>query len=113
MHRRGPGSLISRPTVAETYRFRDSIDECVKKLLEERKEALVAEIEPILDARPAPLTATPELLVTDIKHVFARIPSTRCSLKPLRMWDRECGPAFVELDEVRYAIGHGGAGFFR
>src|SRR5881296_1003283 len=45
MHRRDLRGLISRPTVAETYRFRTSIDECVIKLLENADEDLLDEIE--------------------------------------------------------------------
>ena len=32
MHRRDLRGLISRPTVAETYRFRESIDQCVDQI---------------------------------------------------------------------------------
>ena len=36
MHRRDLRGLISRPTVAETYRFRESIDACIQELMERR-----------------------------------------------------------------------------
>ena len=48
MHRRDLRGLISRPTVAETYRFRESIDQCVIKLIRDADDALLAEIEPVL-----------------------------------------------------------------
>ncbi len=48
MHRRDLRGLISRPTVAETFRFRKSIDQCVCELLENADDALLAEIEPFL-----------------------------------------------------------------
>src|SRR3954466_16166807 len=47
MHRRDLRGLISRPTVAETYRFRESIDECVSKLLSEASDDQLSEIEPV------------------------------------------------------------------
>jgi hypothetical protein len=48
MHRRDLRGLISRPTVAETYRFRESIDQCVIELIEEADDALLTELEPVL-----------------------------------------------------------------
>src|SRR5450432_4449045 len=48
MHRRDLRGLISRPTVAETYRFRESIDQSVIKLIEDADEALLTELEPVL-----------------------------------------------------------------
>ena len=36
MHRRDLRGLISRPTVAETYRFRESIDDCVLEFIGRR-----------------------------------------------------------------------------
>src|SRR5207248_10878168 len=74
MHRSDLRGLISRPTVAETYRFRESIDECVIKLLEGADEALLAEIEPVLTLGLHHEQQHQELLVTDIKHVFAQNP---------------------------------------
>ncbi|MEY2511878.1 MAG: hypothetical protein QOE26_2641 [Verrucomicrobiota bacterium] len=114
MHRRDLRGLISRPTVAETYRFRESIDECVKKLLEEADEALLAEIEPILILGLHHEQQHQELLVTDIKHVFAQ--------NPLYPVFAEAGPNtpahgtapqhFVEFDAATVLIGHDGTGFF-
>jgi len=74
MHRRDLRGLISRPTVAETYRFRDSIDECVIQLLDGADDALLAEIEPILTLGLHHEQQHQELLLTDIKHVFAQNP---------------------------------------
>jgi ergothioneine biosynthesis protein EgtB len=113
MHRRDLRGLISRPTVAETYRFRDSIDECVTKLLEEADEGLLAEIEPILTLGLHHEQQHQELLVTDIKHVFSQNP-----LYPVfRDAARDAGTGavapqrFIEFDEATVLIGHDGAGF--
>ena len=38
--------MISRPTVAETYRFRDSIDECVAQLIDEADEVELIDMSP-------------------------------------------------------------------
>jgi ergothioneine biosynthesis protein EgtB len=113
MHRRDLRGLISRPTVAETYRFRDSIDQCVKTLLEEVDETQLAEIEPILILGLNHEQQHQELLITDIKHVFAQnplypvfrgsVPETEIGAVPPQR--------FIEFAEAIVAIGHDGAGF--
>jgi ergothioneine biosynthesis protein EgtB len=112
MHRRDLRGLISRPTVAETYRFRESIDECVTQLLEEADESLLAEIEPILILGLHHEQQHQELLVTDIKHVFAQNPlyPVFCEAAP----NTSAGVApqqFVEFDEATLSIGHDGTDF--
>jgi len=114
MHRRDLRGLISRPTVAETYRFRDSIDQCVTKLLEEADEALLAEIEPILILGLHHEQQHQELLVTDIKHVFAQNPLypvfAEAAQNPRA---QDVTPQrFIEFDEATVLIGHDGTGFF-
>ena len=113
MHRRDLRGLISRPTVAETYRFRESIDECVGQLLEEADDALLAEIEPVLILGLHHEQQHQELLVTDIKHVFAQNP-----LYPVFHSSDSGTPEgavapqrFIEFDEAIRLIGHAGAEF--
>lgn len=113
MHRRDLRGLISRPTVAETYRFRESIDDCVVKLLGEADEALLAEIEPVLTLGLHHEQQHQELLITDIKHVFSQNP-----LYPVfreATSEPETGPVaqqhFVEFGEAIVSIGHDGSGF--
>ena len=74
MYRRDLRGLISRPTVAETYRFRESIDQCLTQLLEGADERQLAEIEPVLTLGLHHEQQHQELLLTDIKHVFAQNP---------------------------------------
>src|SRR4051795_3495457 len=74
MHRRDLRGLISRPTVAETYRFRASIDESIGQLLSEATEEQLKEIEPVLVLGLHHEQQHQELLLTDIKHVFAQNP---------------------------------------
>jgi ergothioneine biosynthesis protein EgtB len=113
MHRRDLRGLISRPTVAETYRFRESIDQSVIKLLEEADDVLLAEIEPVLTLGAHHEQQHQELLVTDIKHVFSQNP-----LYPVFQPDaaaletRRVAPQhFFEFDEATVLTGHHGAGF--
>lgn len=113
MHRRDLRGLISRPTVADTYRFRESIDECVVQLLEEADDALLAEIEPVLTLGLHHEQQHQELLVTDIKHVFAQnplYPVFHAADKP-----SSAGPVspqrFVEFEETTFMAGHDGDEF--
>ena len=113
MHRRDLRGLISRPTVAETYRFRKSIDQCVIKLLAEADESLFSEIASVVTLGLHHEQQHQELLVTDIKHVFSQNP-----LYPVfqpNAAEPETGKVapqhFVEFDEATVMIGHEGAGF--
>jgi hypothetical protein len=74
MHRRDLRGLISRPTVAETYRFRKSIDAHIQELLESADDELLEEMEPVFTIGLHHEQQHQELLVTDIKHVLAQNP---------------------------------------
>jgi ergothioneine biosynthesis protein EgtB len=114
MHRRDLRGLISRPTVAETYRFRDSIDQSVTQLIEKADEALLAEIEPILTLGLHHEQQHQELLLTDIKHVFAQNPLYPVFEESTPDLDTGGGvppQRFVEFDEETVSIGHDGSRF--
>jgi ergothioneine biosynthesis protein EgtB len=113
MHRRDLRGLISRPTVAETYRYRSSIDDCVADLIENASDELLNEIEPVLVLGFHHEQQHQELLVTDIKHVFAQNP-----LHPIfEEWhaNSESGTVppqcFIDFDEATVAIGHASSEF--
>lgn len=113
MHRRDLRGLISRPTVAETYHYRTTVDECLTKLLEDADDALLEAIEPVLVLGLNHEQQHQELLITDIKHVFAQNP-----LYPVfepetgkRQAAKVTPQRFVEFDEAMVTIGHAGAGF--
>src|SRR5438309_1064468 len=74
MHRRDLRGLISRPTVREAQRYRASIDSHIDNLLSGADEKLLDVIEPILVLGIHHEQQHQELLVTDIKHVFAQNP---------------------------------------
>ncbi len=105
MHRRDLRGLISRPTVAETYRFRESIDRCVTALIEEAGDELFSEIERVVTLGLHHEQQHQELLITDIKHVFSQNP-----LYPIFQAseiEAETGKVapqrFVEFDEATVA----------
>src|SRR6476661_2462038 len=113
MHRRDLRGLISRPTGQETHRYRASIDSHINDLLSDADEKLLDEIEPILVLGIHHEQQHQELLITDIKHVFAQNP-----LYPVfRAKKISAGPAktmpihFFDFEETIISIGHDGHGF--
>ena len=116
MHRRDLRGLISRPTVDETKQYRASIDSHMDNLLADADEETLAELESLITLGVHHEQQHQELLITDIKHVFAQNP-----LHPEyreRKIDRpeadNIGIApvdFIEFDEAIVEIGHNGSGF--
>jgi ergothioneine biosynthesis protein EgtB len=113
MHRRDLRGLISRPTVAETYRFRQSIDTHIEELLESADDELLEEMEPVFTIGLHHEQQHQELLLTDIKHVLAQNPlhpvyrnrGERIESEPIAQAN------FIEFPETILEIGHGGRGF--
>ncbi len=113
MHRRDLRGLISRPTVREAQRYRSSIDAHMDNLLSDADENLIDEIEPLLVLGIHHEQQHQELLITDIKHVFAQNP-----LYPVfREHKIDIGSPkrppmhFVDFDEATVQIGHAENGF--
>ena len=113
MHRRDLRGLISRPTVEQTIKYRASVNADVDELISGADEELFREIEPILTLGIHHEQQHQELLITDIKHVFAQNP-----LYPVFRQQTLDGrkidipPAkFVGFDEATIEIGHDGNGF--
>jgi ergothioneine biosynthesis protein EgtB len=120
MHRRDLRGLISRPTVREAKRYRASIDSHIDNLLSKADEKLLDEIEPILILGFHHEQQHQELLVTDIKHVFAQNPlypvfredTARHSERPEERRSTDYRPnGFLDFEETIVAIGHEGRGF--
>jgi ergothioneine biosynthesis protein EgtB len=113
MHRRDLRGLISRPTVKEAQRYRSSIDSYIDDLLAGADENLLAEIEPFLTLGLHHEQQHQELLVTDIKHVFAQNPlypifrERKIDVVPEKIAPMK----FVDFDEATFEIGHDGSGF--
>jgi ergothioneine biosynthesis protein EgtB len=118
MHRRDLRGLISRPTVEETRRYRASIDASIDSLLSGANEELFREIEPMIVLGIHHEQQHQELLVTDIKHVFAQNPlhpvfrkgALASSQSPAAKMPIS-GIDFIEFDEAILEIGHDGRGF--
>ena len=131
MHRRDLRGLISRPTVQEAQRYRASIDSHIDDLLSDADEKLLHEIEPIVVLGIHHEQQHQELLVTDIKHVFAQNPLYPVFRKgragsPLPAENGAYGVTrppttplgapkiltqFIDFEETTTVIGHDGHGF--
>jgi ergothioneine biosynthesis protein EgtB len=120
MHRRDLRGLISRPTVREAKRYRASVDSHIDSLLSQADEKLLDQIEPILILGFHHEQQHQELLVTDIKHVFAQNPlypvfredTARHSERTEERRSTDYSPnRFVDFEETIVAIGHEGRGF--
>jgi ergothioneine biosynthesis protein EgtB len=117
MHRRDLRGLISRPTVEETHRYRLAIDENIDNLISDADEKLFDEIEPILTLGIHHEQQHQELLVTDIKHVFAQNPLHPVFRENVALASSQCPigqrpmPQFVDFDEAIIDVGHDGRGF--
>jgi ergothioneine biosynthesis protein EgtB len=116
MHRRDLRGLISRPTVSEAQRYRVSIDSHIDDLLSSADEKLLDDIERLLVLGGHHEQQHQELLITDIKHVFAQNP-----LYPVFRADKHGTPGrpdaaarpnkFIDFKEATVDIGHQGTGF--
>jgi ergothioneine biosynthesis protein EgtB len=116
MHRRDLRGLISRPTVHESFRFRESINAHIDDLLSNADDKLLDELEPIITLGIHHEQQHQELLVTDIKHVFAQNPLHPVYRGRDAALRRPDGAArrpyrFIEFDEATIEIGHDGNGF--
>ena len=113
MHRRDLRGLISRPTVSQAHRYRASVDSHIDDLLSNPDESLLDEMEAILVLGFHHEQQHQELLITDIKHVFAQNP-----LYPVfRQRNRDVAAKtitpnqFIDFKETVTAIGHDGNEF--
>jgi len=70
-HSRPHRGLISRPTVAETYAYREYVDQQVLSLLAECTEQTLTELAPLVTLGLHHEQQHQELMVTDIKHVLS------------------------------------------
>ena len=113
MHRRDLRGLISRPTVTETQRYRSAIDQHIDDLLSQADDELLDEIEPIVVLGIHHEQQHQELLVTDIKHVFAQNPLYPVFReRTIEIVPPDSSPMhFLDFEETIVEIGHDGRGF--
>ncbi len=117
MHCRAQRGLISRPTVPQTYHYREQVDTAMEELIVNASEEEWSELAPIIELGLHHEQQHQELLLTDVKHLLAQ--------NPLAPVYREAPPsdtdaaastprraaAWFEYPEGVYEIGHAGPGF--
>ena len=111
-HPRAQRGLLSRPTVAEVYQYRAYVDEAMRSLFS--NTALSPEITELITLGLHHEQQHQELLLTDIKHIFA--------INPLRPAYRSTAPKIslapailplqlIEFSGGLHTIGHQQSGF--
>ncbi|MEP0912355.1 ergothioneine biosynthesis protein EgtB [Leptolyngbya sp. GB1-A1] len=106
-HPRSERGLLSRPTVEEIYRYRAYVDDAMRSLLSQ------PELAPLIKLGLHHEQQHQELLLTDIKHIFAINP-----LRPVYQQNRLTAPPPVAAQEQwldypggLYTIGHDSSDF--
>jgi len=104
--------LLSRPTVAEVYKYRRAVDEQVHALIESAEQRAFATIAPLVELGLNHEEQHQELLLTDLKHAFGLNPMRPRYAPPLHAPPTEVPPLGWEYHEdgVRW-VGHAGPGF--
>ena len=114
-HYRPKRGLISRPTVEETYNYRNHVDEYMIGFMENANAKLWKDMAPVIEIGIHHEQQHQELILTDIKHVLSENPlrpvyvksksknGGKSSKKPKNAW--------VDFDGGVYSIGHGEEGF--
>jgi len=114
-HPRAQRGLLSRPTVAEVYQYRAYVDEAMRSLFSNfSNTALSPEITELITLGLHHEQQHQELLLTDIKHIFA--------INPLRPAYRSTAPKIslapailplqlIEFSGGLHTIGHQQSGF--
>ena len=97
---------ISRPTVAEVYDYRRTVDEAIVRLID---RSLDGELAQLVEVGLNHEQQHQELLLTDLKHMFSCNPLFPV-YQPSREADRptSAGSHWLSFDEGLYTIGHGG-----
>lgn len=102
---------LSRPTVAEIYKYRKHVDEAMKKFLQ---NSLPGEVEEILIIGFNHEQQHQELLMTDIKYILGNnplFPAYGNAPEPKINFNNSDKEAFVKIEAGIYEVGFEGEGF--
>ncbi len=104
--------LLSRPTVAQIYQYRSTIDKAMSELINTLPEQNWTDAEQLILLGLNHEQQHQELMLTDLKHVFALNPM-RPRYRDLVVPPQHTSAAisWLPVDQGIYAIGHSGAGF--
>ena len=110
-HCRAKRGVVSRPTVAQAWEYREWVDEHMARLLCEAGPEQLQVLAPLIAIGLHHEQQHQELLLTDIKHLFSENPllpaySERSSVGQAQAQT----PRWVEFEEGLYEIGHESSG---
>ncbi len=114
MHCRAQRGMISRPTVAEVYTYRQRTDTAMLSLFANATEDEWNRIEPLVELGLQHEQQHQELLLTDLKHMFAQNPLQPCyaSAPSNSNGSRTTTPLnWLSYEGGISGIGHSGSGF--
>jgi ergothioneine biosynthesis protein EgtB len=103
--------LISRPTVAEVYRYRAYVDEQMIPLLEARRGGILDETGATIRLGLHHEQQHQELLLTDLKHAWSVNPLHPCYREAIPTQEQPPPARWVSVAEQLAWIGHDGSGF--
>ena len=112
MHARPQRGLVSRPTLRETFTYRQHVDSAIEELLNKAEGRPLERLKPLMVLGLNHEQQHQELMLTDIKHAFwmnPLHPMFRPEKKPLEAKTTELG--WQSFREGAYKIGHSGEGF--
>ena len=110
-HRPSRG-LLSRPTVNEIYRYRAAVDEAMIKLIAGATSKKWQAVEPLVVLGLNHEQQPQELMLTDLKHVFAQNPlHPRYRDLPLPPSQHAAELAWLPVEGGIHEVGHGDSGF--
>jgi ergothioneine biosynthesis protein EgtB len=112
MHARPQRGLISRPTVKETYVYRQHVDEAMENLIQNADDGLLEAMHPLVVLGLNHEQQHQELMLTDIKHAFWMNPLRPAfRLEVLPDEHSESARGWVEFEGGLCSIGFDGDGF--
>jgi ergothioneine biosynthesis protein EgtB len=109
---RSQRGLLSRPTVKEVLHYRADVDLFVTELLERATGEKLQDLQPLIVLGLNHEQQHQELMLTDIKHVFAQNPLRPAYCSYLQTAASAVQPfRWISFDEGLQSIGHEGGGF--
>jgi ergothioneine biosynthesis protein EgtB len=106
--------LLSRPTLAEVWQYRQEVDEAVVAMLQQMPEQQLQEVASVLELGLQHEQQHQELMLTDIKHLFSKsplFPTYRCAEFATPKGAPSNRQRWWSYEEGIHEVGHAGDGF--
>lgn len=111
-HCRDKRGNLSRPTVKQVFEFRKFIDENMLEFIEQLDEDEFREWKPVIDIGLNHEQQHQELLLTDLKFLFAQNPLYPIYMERSRPYADDPGIlSWIDFEEGVYKVGHPGGSF--